>query len=488
MALFLRICLLLVLGVAGISCQIVNISQKCNMIGPLTNYYHKDSDLSGMIELNGSRFVKPWCFWHFQTGENIMLTFYLRDLKLPSNSSLVIASQTSSKYVVYNSLSNGISEPVESLFTNKFYVKFYNNNTHKYYSPKFKLHFGPYFGDTCSHATTFQYSSGRINKGYGSNFPYCGWTIKVQPSYGITVKFNKTSMIGFPSNTFVKFGVTIPIDLKKYVNYFGSGDSMPYNLSTISNVVWIAITKSNGMPPLRNTTLAFSWFSKPKTNMTSYPSYMDHHANFDHPTTVANWGTVMSTTTPKNNNHSTTYFSWTVSFGLCFASFFLVITVVSWYIRQRRLQALQQSSISSRRFSRDPVSMSRPPSTVNEVTVPPSYEDCVQARGGASKDQITGDEALPDIQTNYGSLRPHEWRFTGFIYNSIRQSQSFSYRYILCQYEFVYSDQETGYGHLSKEEQSTSMYGKLLQIEMSVLGHNYPYVAGSSYNSIDAAY
>ncbi|RDD39980.1 hypothetical protein TrispH2_008848 [Trichoplax sp. H2] len=368
MELFLRICLLLVLGVAGISCQIVNISQKCNMIGPLTNYYHKDSDLSGMIELDGSRFVKPWCFWYFQTGENIMLTFYLRDLKLPSNSSLVIASQTSSKYVVYNSLS-----------------------------------------DTCSHATIFQYSSGRINKGYGSNFPYCGWTIKVQPSYGITVKFNKSSMVGFPSNTFVKFGVTIPIDLKKYVNYFGSGDSMPYNLSTISNVVWIAITKSNGMPPLRNTTLAFSWFSKPKTNMTSYPSYMDHHANFDHPTTVANWGTVMSTTTPKNNNHSTTYFSWTVSFGLCFASFFLVITVVSWYIRQRRLQALQQSSISSRRFSRDPVSMSRPPSTVNEVTVPPSYEDCVQARGGASKDQITGDEALPDytnVSNNNESTEP----------------------------------------------------------------------------------
>ncbi|EDV18872.1 uncharacterized protein TRIADDRAFT_62662 [Trichoplax adhaerens] len=143
--------------------------------------------------------------------------------------------------------------------------------------------------------------------------------------------------------------------------------------------------------------------------MTSYPSYMDHHANFDHPTTVANWGTVMSTTTPKNNNHSTTYFSWTVSFGLCFASFFLVITVVSWYIRQRRLQALQQSSISSRRFSRDPVSMSRPPSTVNEVTVPPSYEDCVQARGGASKDQITGDEALPDytnVSNNNESTEP----------------------------------------------------------------------------------
>ena len=87
------------------------------------------------------------------------------------------------------------------------------------------------------------------------------------------------------------------------------------------------------------------------------------------PTTARFWPTSSMVTDDNESNHSTTYFSWTVSFGLCFASFFLVITVVSWYIRQRRLQALQQSSLSSRRFSRDPATVSRPPSTIlNEVT------------------------------------------------------------------------------------------------------------------------
>ena len=74
-----------------------------------------------------------------------MLALYLRDLKLPANSTLVIFSPTSHKYVVYDSNDNGISEPVETLFTNKFYVIFKYNKSHMYMAPKFKLHFGPYF-------------------------------------------------------------------------------------------------------------------------------------------------------------------------------------------------------------------------------------------------------------------------------------------------------------------------------------------------------
>lgn len=85
-------------------------------------------------------YIKFLCY-----RDNIMLAFYLRDLKLPANSSLVIVSLTSKKTVVYNSRSNGISEPVETLFTNKFYIKFNYNKTHMYMAPQFRLHFGPYF-------------------------------------------------------------------------------------------------------------------------------------------------------------------------------------------------------------------------------------------------------------------------------------------------------------------------------------------------------